>query len=51
MIAAAGVLAGWRWPAAATACLLIGLVLFAAAGLYDARTAAREPLSRRSSPC
>ncbi|MGZ8286019.1 MAG: glycosyltransferase family 2 protein [Allosphingosinicella sp.] len=60
MIASAAGLASWRWlgnsggasaAEAATTCLLIGLGLFAAAGLYDARRAAREPLSRRSSPC
>ncbi|MET1111775.1 MAG: glycosyltransferase family 2 protein [Allosphingosinicella sp.] len=63
MIAAAAGLAGWRWldplggrsplgtAAAATACLLLGLGLLAAAGRYDARSAAREPLSRRSSTC
>ncbi len=60
MIAAAAGLAGWRWmeplagsgaAAAATACLLLGLGLLAAAGLYDARKAVREPLSRRGSPC
>ncbi|HYI41348.1 MAG TPA: glycosyltransferase family 2 protein [Allosphingosinicella sp.] len=58
MIAAAAGLAGWRWirplsgsegSQAAAACLLLGLGLLVAAGLYDARTAAREPLSRRSS--
>lgn len=51
MIASAAGLAGWQWLAAATACLVSGLSLLAAAGLYDARTAPREPLSRRSSPC
>jgi hypothetical protein len=60
MIAAAAGLAGWRWiepmsgsgaDKAAATCLLIGLGLLAAAGLYDARKAAREPLSRRSSHC
>jgi dolichol-phosphate mannosyltransferase len=63
MIAAAAGLAGWQWVEAlrgasalgaveaAAACLLLGLALLAAAGLYDARRAAREPLSRRSSPC
>ncbi|HLL31369.1 MAG TPA: glycosyltransferase family 2 protein [Allosphingosinicella sp.] len=63
MIAAAAGLAGWRWigaspgagaPGAAQAaatCLLAGLALLAAAGLYDARKAAREPLSGRSSHC
>jgi len=63
MIASAAGLAGWRWlelmsgrsalgsGSAATACLLIGLGLLGIAGLYDARKAAREPLSRRSSPC
>jgi len=50
MIAAAAVLAGWR-GIPATACLLLGLALLAAAGLYDARRRPREPLSRRSSPC
>jgi glycosyltransferase involved in cell wall biosynthesis len=55
MIAAAAGLAGWRRTFAAGAlqaeltCLLIGLVLLAAAGLYDARRTAREPLSRRDS--
>ncbi|HEU0134377.1 MAG TPA: glycosyltransferase family 2 protein [Allosphingosinicella sp.] len=60
LIAAAAGLAGWRWieplsgsgaSEAATACLLLGLFLLAAAGLYDARKAAREPLFRRSSHC
>ncbi|HYW17052.1 MAG TPA: glycosyltransferase family 2 protein [Allosphingosinicella sp.] len=63
MIASAAGLGGWQWleiggrsgpgaaGAAATACLLIGLALLASAGLYDARKTAREPLSRRSSPC
>lgn len=63
MIAAAAGLAGWRWlemmsgrsgfgaAGAATACLLLGLGLLAAAGLYDARRTAREPLSGRSSTC
>lgn len=60
MIAAAAGLAGWRWMEplsgsgavrAATTCLLLGLGLLAAAGLYDARKTAREPLSRRSSHC
>jgi hypothetical protein len=63
MIAAAAGLAGWRWiealrgasalgaAEAATACLLLGLALLAAAGLYDARKRPLEPLSRRSSPC
>lgn len=57
LIAAAAGLAGWRWIAAipsgasAVACLLAGLALLAAAGLYDARQGAREPLSRRDSPC
>ncbi|HEX8126380.1 MAG TPA: glycosyltransferase family 2 protein [Allosphingosinicella sp.] len=37
--------------AAAAACLLLGLGLLAAAGFYDARRTAREPLSRRSSHC
>lgn len=61
MIAAAAGLAGWRWlelpggggdpgPSAA-ACLLAGLAFLAAAGLYDARKAARRPLSRRGSHC
>ncbi|HEX6374317.1 MAG TPA: glycosyltransferase family 2 protein [Allosphingosinicella sp.] len=62
-IAGAAGLAGWRWleslsggaaraasPAELT-CLLLGLGFLAAAGLYDARRIAREPLSRRSSPC
>jgi dolichol-phosphate mannosyltransferase len=62
MIAAAAGFAAWRWldlpggsgpdPAgAAAACLLGGLAFLAAAGLYDARRASREPLSRRSSHC
>ncbi|HYG48921.1 MAG TPA: glycosyltransferase family 2 protein [Allosphingosinicella sp.] len=63
MIGAAAGLAGWRWieayrgasalgaAEAATACLLLGLGLLAAAGIYDARRSPREPLSRRSSPC
>jgi glycosyltransferase involved in cell wall biosynthesis len=63
MICAAGVLAGWQWldvpgsrsgserGTAPIACLLLGLAFLAAAGFYDARTTAREPLSRRSSPC
>lgn len=56
MIAAAAGLAGWRTFAAGGAraeltCLLLGLVLLAAAGLYDARRTAREPLSRRDSRC
>jgi len=63
MIAAAAGLAAWQWlgmlsggsglgaAGAATTCLLLGLALLAAAGLYDARRTAREPLSRRSSPC
>lgn len=58
MIAAAAGLAGWRWiwplsgseaSQAAAACFLLGLVLLVAAGLYDARRVAREPLSGRSS--
>ena len=60
MIAAAAGLAGWHWlessrdgaalcgPGAATTCLLLGLVLLAWAGLFDARQAERVPLSRRS---
>jgi glycosyltransferase involved in cell wall biosynthesis len=51
MIAAAAGLAGRQRLAMATVCLLFGLTLLAAAGLYDARRAAREPLSGRSSPC
>jgi hypothetical protein len=61
MIAAAAGLAGWQWlgllsgrsglGAAGAACLLIGLGLLAAAGRYDARRTAREPLSGRSSTC
>jgi glycosyltransferase involved in cell wall biosynthesis len=60
MIAAAAGLAGWGWmeplsgsaaAGAAAACLMLGLGLLAAAGLYDARRAARQPLSRRSSHC
>jgi dolichol-phosphate mannosyltransferase len=57
MIVAAAGLAGWRrtfagadWKAE-LACLLLGLVLLAAAGLYDARRTVREPLSRRDSHC
>jgi glycosyltransferase involved in cell wall biosynthesis len=61
MIAAAAGLAAGEWlefpgvrggpgaDRAATTCLLLGLALLAAAGLYDARRTAREPLSRRSS--
>jgi dolichol-phosphate mannosyltransferase len=50
-------LAGWRWlgawptTGAALACLALGLALLAAAGLYDARRTASEPLSRRNLPC
>jgi dolichol-phosphate mannosyltransferase len=60
MIAAAAALAAWRWVQplggtqagqAALACLMLGMALLFAAGLYDARRAAREPLSRRSSHC
>lgn len=63
MLSAALGLAGWRWfdipggrsgfesAGAATACLLLGLALLGAAGLYDARRTEREPLSRRSSHC
>jgi glycosyltransferase involved in cell wall biosynthesis len=63
MIAGAAGLAGWRWLAglrdggasaaspAELTCLLLGLAFLAAAGLYDARRTAREPLSRRSSHC
>ncbi|MEA3010078.1 MAG: dolichol-phosphate mannosyltransferase [Sphingomonadales bacterium] len=63
MIAASAGLAGWHWlaaakggaafgaSAAALACLALGLALLAAAGLYDARRTAREPLSSRSSTC
>ena len=63
MIGSAAVLAGWRWVeavrggsaagagAAELTCLLLGLGFLAAAGLYDARRSAREPLSRRSSRC
>jgi dolichol-phosphate mannosyltransferase len=63
MIAAAAGLAGWRWfaisplsrapatTAAALACLLLGLALFAAAAHYDSRNIAQRPLSRRDSPC
>jgi glycosyltransferase involved in cell wall biosynthesis len=56
LVLAAG-LAGWpraeAWPTAgaALACLALGLALLAGAGLSDARKSAREPLSRRSSPC
>lgn len=63
LIVAATGLAGWQWfeipgvrsgsgaARAAATCLLLGLALLAAAGLYDARRIAREPLSRRSSHC
>jgi dolichol-phosphate mannosyltransferase len=63
MIVAAAGLAGWRWIERAVSgavpgagrieltLLLLGLALFAAAGLYDARRTAREPLSRRGSRC
>ena len=59
LLASAAGLAGWQWieagapgaAGAATTCLLLGLALLAAAGLYDARRGPREPLSRRSSPC
>jgi dolichol-phosphate mannosyltransferase len=51
MIAVAAGLAGFGTAGAALACLALGLVLLAAAFLYDARKAAIEPLSRRSSPC
>jgi glycosyltransferase involved in cell wall biosynthesis len=63
MIAAAAGLTGWQWlggsseagaprvAQAAATCLLTGLALLAAAGLYDARKAAREPLSRPRLPC
>jgi glycosyltransferase involved in cell wall biosynthesis len=60
MIAAAAGFAGWRWieplsgsgsARAAATCFLLGLALLAAAGLYDARKAAREPLSRRGLHC
>lgn len=63
MIGASAGLAGWRWvgplagrdsfgaAAAAASCLLLGVGLLAAAGVYDDRRAAREPLSRRSSHC
>jgi glycosyltransferase involved in cell wall biosynthesis len=60
LFAAAAGLAGWRWieplsgsraAQAATTCLVLGLGLLAAAGLYDARSAARDPLSRRNSHC
>jgi dolichol-phosphate mannosyltransferase len=57
LIAAAALLAGWRWiaagaPGAASvelACLASGLALLAAAGLYDAARSPRAPLSRRNS--
>lgn len=61
LTAAAAGLAGWQWlevpgggggfgaAGAAAGCLALGLALLAAAGLYDDRTAARDPLSRRSS--
>jgi glycosyltransferase involved in cell wall biosynthesis len=42
---------GFDPAGAATICLLLGLALLAAAGVYDARRTAREPLSRRSSHC
>jgi dolichol-phosphate mannosyltransferase len=60
MIALAAGLAGWRWlgaapgegsmgtSGAAGACLALGLALLAAAGVHDARKAAREPLSSRN---
>ena len=61
LIVAAAALAGWRWNgpdsfgglsgAAAATCLLLGLAFFTAAGVYDARRTAREPLSRRGSHC
>jgi glycosyltransferase involved in cell wall biosynthesis len=61
LIAAAAILTGSQWLGAlpgkwggaggAAICLLLGLFFLAAAGLYDARRAARQPLSRRSSPC
>lgn len=63
MIAAAAGLAAWRWmgvfrsgaaageATAELTCLLLGLALLAAAGLYDARNTAREPLSSRNSAC
>lgn len=60
LLGAAAALAGWRWlepsngrgaAEAATTCLLLGLGLLAAAALYDARNAARQPLSRRNSHC
>jgi glycosyltransferase involved in cell wall biosynthesis len=57
MLALATGLAGSRWvgawptTGAALACLALGLALLAAAGRYDARKIAREPLSRRSSTC
>lgn len=57
MLALATGLAGWRWvgawptTGAAVTCLALGLALLAAAGLYDARRTACEPLSRRGSPC
>ena len=62
LICAAVGLAGWRWiyassidragvTSAELTCLLVGLALLAAAGLYDSRQIDREPLSRRNSPC
>jgi dolichol-phosphate mannosyltransferase len=65
MIAAAAGLAGWQAAglpgggqdtgAAGLACLLLGLFCLAEAGFYDAREAARAPLSSRisgrDSPC
>lgn len=62
MIASSAGLAGWRWlavakgaglgaSAAALACLALGLALLAAAGLYDARRTACQPLSSRGSTC
>ncbi|HEX8226170.1 MAG TPA: glycosyltransferase family 2 protein [Allosphingosinicella sp.] len=59
MIAAAAGVAAWRWlgsyrpgeTPAELGFLLAGLAFLAAAAVYDARDPAREPLSRRNSPC
>jgi glycosyltransferase involved in cell wall biosynthesis len=59
MIASAAGLVVWRWLGAlsggaveaALACLTLGIALLGAAGWYDARKGASEPLSSRSSTC